>query len=351
MIASDAASLALRIEGVSHSFGDTEVLKNVSLQVPTGHITALLGPSGVGKTTLLRIVSGFESPTSGTIEIGGRVVVRDGQSLVQPERRGGALVPQEGALFPHLTVGENVAFGLPSRRSSRAKARVQELLELVGLQGFADRRPEELSGGMQQRVALARALAPSPAIVLLDEPFSALDATLKASVREQVIIALRATGASALWITHDQQEALSTADRVAVMLDNTIVQCSEPVQLYSHPVSQRVAEFVGEAVKLVGNTEPDGTVICALGRLPLKSARPHGRVTVVIRPEQIELDESPHASCGGEVTATRFYGHDGEIDVRLESGETVVARLHATRLPRHGERVKLAVSGQVLAFA
>jgi iron(III) transport system ATP-binding protein len=344
-------SLALRLDGVSHSFGAVDVLKDVSLQVPTGHITAVLGPSGVGKTTLLRVVSGFETPTSGTIEIGGRVVVRDGRSLVEPEQRGVALVPQEGALFPHLSVGENVAFGLPKRRSAQARARVNELLELVGLGGFADRRPEELSGGMQQRVALARALAPSPAIVLLDEPFSALDASLKMSVRDQVVAALRATGASAMWVTHDQQEALSTADRVAVMLDNTITQCSEPAQLYSHPVSRRVAEFVGEAVKLVGNVEADGTVTCALGRLPLNGTAPRGIVTVIVRPEQIELDESPNAPHAGTTISTRFYGHDGEIDVRLDSGETVVARLHATRLPRSGDRVHLAVSGQVLAFA
>jgi iron(III) transport system ATP-binding protein len=343
-------TVALELIGVTHRFGDTVVLDDVSFQVESGTITAVLGPSGVGKTTLLRIICGFETPQRGRVVINGREVARDGNSLVAAENRGVGLVPQEGALFPHLSVANNVAFGLKQRRSVASRERTNHLLNLVGLAHCADRRPEELSGGMQQRVALARALAPNPAIVLLDEPFASLDAALRMTVRSEIVDVLRTSKATALWVTHDQQEALSCADHVAVMLNRRVVQRGTPVELYRSPATRDVAEFVGEAVHLRGRAHGT-TVSCAMGNLQL--ARPaDGDVTVIVRPEQFELDDAPTtASPRGRVIASRFYGHDGEIDVRLPNEEVVIARLHARLLPPVGSDVALRVTGQALAFA
>ncbi|MEY3575842.1 MAG: hypothetical protein RLZZ88_985 [Actinomycetota bacterium] len=341
---------ALELRDVSQSFGANGVLDSVSFAVREGSITALLGPSGVGKTTLLRIICGFETPQHGSVFINSRLVARDGQSLVAPEHRGVGLVPQEGSLFPHLSVSANIAFGLQHRRSAHTRRRVQEMLELVDLSSCADMRPDQLSGGMQQRVALARALAPSPAVVLLDEPFASLDASLRATVRSEIVEVLRRSGATTLWVTHDQQEALSCADTVALLLDRRIAQRGAPVELYRSPTSRQVAEFVGEAVQLSG-VASGGTVECALGRVATTSTH-DGKVTVILRPEQLELDESNNATAPrGTVVASRFYGHDGEIDVRLANGEVVVARLHARLLPQVGAEVALRVTGQVLAFA
>jgi iron(III) transport system ATP-binding protein len=341
---------ALELRGVSHSFENTPVLHEIGFSVSPGTITALLGPSGVGKTTLLRIICGFETPQRGIVTINDRIVARDGESLVAPEHRGVGLVPQEGALFPHLTVAENIAFGLQRRRSSITRQRVQQMLQLVDLAESADRRPHELSGGMQQRVALARALAPDPAIVLLDEPFASLDAALRVTVRTEIVDALRRSSATALWVTHDQQEALSCADEVAVLLDRRIAQHGAPVDLYRSPLTRSVAEFVGEAVRVRGVAN-GARASSALGELNL--ARPqHGEVTIIVRPEQIELDDTHDPqSTHGRVIASRFYGHDGEIDVRLHNGEVVVARLHARLLPTVGSDVALRVTGQALAFA
>lgn len=346
---------ALELRDVSQSFGTNGVLDSVSFAVREGSITALLGPSGVGKTTLLRIICGFETPQHGSVFINSRLVARDGHSLVAPEHRGVGLVPQEGSLFPHLSVSANIAFGLQQRRSAATRRRVQEMLDLVDLSSCADMRPDQLSGGMQQRVALARALAPSPAVVLLDEPFASLDASLRATVRSEIVEVLRRSGATTLWVTHDQQEALSCADTVALLLDRRIAQCGAPVELYRSPSSRQVAEFVGEAVHLSGvasgGTVAGSFVECALGRLATTSTH-DGKVTVILRPEQLELDESNNGTAPrGTVVASRFYGHDGEIDVRLSNGEIVVARLHARLLPQVGAEVALRVTGQVLAFA
>jgi len=239
----------LTVRGVRKSYGPVRALDGLDLDVPAGALTAVLGPSGCGKTTLLRCVAGFERVDAGEILVGTRLVA--GPRLhAAPERRRVAVVPQEGALFPHLSVAGNVAYGLS--RAQRRAGRVEEVLALVGLAGYGDRMPHELSGGQQQRVAVARALAPRPPLVLLDEPFSALDASLRAEVRHDVREALRADGATAVLVTHDQGEAMSEADQVAVMRAGRIVQAGSPGEIYGDPADAWVADFVGAAVLLSG---------------------------------------------------------------------------------------------------
>src|SRR5690606_15057930 len=265
--------------------------------VPAGALTAVLGPSGCGKTTLLRCVAGFERVDAGEIRVGTRLVA--GPRLhAAPERRRVAVVPQEGALFPHLSVAGNVAYGLD--RAARRSGRVEEVLALVGLAGYGDRMPHQLSGGQQQRVAVARALAPRPPLVLLDEPFSALDASLRAELRHDVRQALRADGATAVLVTHDQGEALSMADRVAVMRDGRIVQYGTPAEVYGQPVDAWVADFVGEAVLLPARAD-DAVAHTPLGPVACAGAD-RGEVTVLIRPEQVRVLPDPQAAPA--VTAT-----------------------------------------------
>ena len=298
----------VQVRAVTKAFDGQPVLRGVDLDVPSGTLAAVLGPSGCGKTTLLRVLAGFERADSGTVTIGGTVVTGPGAHLA-PERRRVAVVPQEGALFPHLTVADNVAFGL--RRGTGKAARVRDLLELVGLAGFGERMPAELSGGQQQRVALARALGPEPHVVLLDEPFSALDAALRASVRADVRAALHAAGATAVLVTHDQEEALSTADVVAVMRDGVVVQAGSPQDVYRAPLDVGVARFVGEAV-VVPATVRDGVAWTPLGHLPLSEPAPDGRGTVVLRPEQVHL-VAEHEGLSARVVDTSFYGHDASV--------------------------------------
>jgi len=349
-----ASTPALLLDGIGHRYSANWVLRDVNMSLERGSITAIIGPSGEGKTTLLRIISGFEVPTEGSVTIAGRRVTGTGVVLVPPEKRGVTIVPQEGALFPHLSVAGNVAFGLRHRRSEQSKRRIAEVLEMVGLAGYEKHRPSELSGGMQQRVALARALAPSPELVLLDEPFVALDLGLRDQVREETVRALRNSGATALWVTHDQQEALATADRVAVLLGGTIVQTDEPSAIYRRPVSRAVAEFVGEVVVVTGRVTAYGDrAECALGtHLTLDESRQPGVVHLVIRPEQLEIVTGASSSlCSATVLATKFFGHDGLVDVRLSSGERAVIRVQASHLPAVDQVVHIRVNGSVRAFS
>jgi iron(III) transport system ATP-binding protein len=342
--------LALSVSGLRKAFSGAPVLAGLDLEVPTGSLTAVLGPSGCGKTTLLRLIAGFERADGGTIRVGERVVC-DERTHLAPERRGVGFVAQEGALFPHLDVAANVAFGLP--RSERRSGRVQELLELVGLAGLDKRHPHELSGGQQQRVALARALAPSPGLVLLDEPFDALDASLRAQVRAEVRAVLRQTGATALLVTHDQEEALSLADVVAVMRDGSIVQAADPQALYRDPVDAELAGFLGEAVLLSSRLRGDHAET-ALGRLATRGA--HGAAdthgTVMLRPEQILCREPISDAPRGRVLSTQFYGHDATALISLEdpSCPQLTARAAGHRLPEVGEEVSIVVEGTALAY-
>ena len=235
----------LRVAGAAKAFGSQPVLHDVDLLVPAGSFTAILGSSGSGKTTLLRIIAGFERLDGGVVRLGGEIVDDAGRMFVPSEQRRIGYVPQEGALFPHLSVGRNVAFGLP-RGSGRA-GRVDDLLALVGLSGYRRRFPHQLSGGQQQRVALARALAIGPEIVLLDEPFSSLDAAMRASVRADVLSVLRRAGTTSILVTHDQDEALSMADQVAVLRGGVIAQLGSPADLYRRPRDVELAQFLGES--------------------------------------------------------------------------------------------------------
>jgi iron(III) transport system ATP-binding protein len=344
----------LSVSGLAKAFGASPVLAGLDLEVPAGSLTAVLGPSGCGKTTLLRLLGGFERADGGSIRLGERVLCDAGTHLA-PEQRAIGFVPQEGALFPHLDVAANIGFGLP--RAQRRGGRVEELLALVDLEGLAKRLPHQLSGGQQQRVALARALAPEPGLVLLDEPFDALDAGLRAQVRGEVREALRAAGATALLVTHDQEEALSLADLVAVMRGGRIVQAADPQTLYRDPVDADVARFLGEAVLLEGRLDGDYAET-SLGRLPTRGAdaADGSWATVMLRPEQILCRgagraanaEGPH----GRVLSTAFYGHDATARIALDDPDRreIVARAAGHQLPQAGEEVAVAVEGTALAY-
>ena len=318
--------LAIQADGVTKSFGTTRAVDGASLSVARGELVALLGPSGSGKTTLLRAIAGFERPEAGTVRIGDRLVAGDG-IWEEPDRRRVGMVFQDGALFPHLSVGGNVGFG------RTRKGRVEECLELVGLAHRARSFPDELSGGERQRVALARALATDPEVVLLDEPFASLDAGLRTALREEVATILRGAGASALLVTHDQQEALSLADSISLMRAGRIEQVGGPEDVYGRPATRWVAEFLGD-VDVVPGAAGAGTVTCELGRFPLEREA-SGPVDVLVRPETVGLcaaggDGSASTRPADPVPATvvgrSFYGADQLIVLRLGSGLTVRSR-------------------------
>jgi len=354
------------VTGLDKAFGAHPVLAGLDLEVPAGSLTAILGPSGSGKTTLLRLLAGFERADAGTIGIGGVLVDGPGVHL-PPERRRIGYVPQEGSLFPHLTVAGNVGFGLPARQHGarqRRAGRVEALLETVGLAGFGRRYPHQLSGGQQQRVALARALAIEPAVVLLDEPFASLDAHLRASVRADVQEIFRRAGTTAVLVTHDQDEALSVADRVAALRDGRIAQCAPPEDLYSRPADPRLASFIGDA-NLVEGVVSGSMVKTLFGCLPLDPAAfipgSASQVTVLIRPEQIDIVPNGNGLTA-HVTSYRYHGHDAVLCVQPEDeaggagSQPVVVRVtggpHRPVGPHYpaGTTVTLRARGPVFAW-
>src|SRR5918997_4275976 len=276
---SNPPSVGLRLRGLHKAYGPVRAVDGVDLEVPAGGICALLGPSGCGKTTTLRLIAGLERPDAGEIVVGRRVVSGGGRFVPAEERRIG-MVFQDYALFPHMDVAGNVGYGLGRKPDP---GRVREALALVGLAGSEKRPVHELSGGQQQRVALARALAPTPDLVLLDEPFSNLDASLRERLRGEVREILRRSGVPALFVTHDQEEALSLADRVAVMREGELAQTGTPEEVYGQPSDRWVADFLGEADVLPA-AATDGYVECELGRLRLDPGF-RGNADVVIRPE------------------------------------------------------------------
>jgi iron(III) transport system ATP-binding protein len=339
---------ALVVTGLAKSFGRVAALRGVDLTVPSGTLTAVLGPSGCGKTTLLRCVAGFERLDAGAIRLDGRPIAGPGVH-VPPQRRRIAVVPQEGALFPHLSVAGNVGYGLD--RAARRGGRIADVLDLMGLAGYEDRMPHQLSGGQQQRVAVARALAPRPSLVLLDEPFSALDAGLRAGLRQDIREALRADGATAILVTHDQGEALSVADQVTVLRDGCVVQTGKPTVLYREPADPWVAAFVGDAVLLPAILD-GGEARTALGPLPVAGPPGTGHATVLVRPEQVRIVPTRAA---GTVAATvlrqDFHGHDAVLALRLADGTRVSARvLDSADLVPVGADVGLRVEGPARAW-
>lgn len=338
--------LTLRATGLVKHFGNTPVVKGVDLSAAKGELVALLGPSGCGKTTTLRLIAGFEELDSGEIEINGRSVADAGRSE-PPERRQVGMVFQDGALFPHLSVAKNVGFGL--RRGEGRRELIADALRMVGLEGFDERMPFELSGGQQQRVALARAMAPKPAVILLDEPFSNLDAELRASVRTEVREILARANATAILVTHDQEEALSLADRVAVMWDGQIVQDASPEELYHRPATKAIGVFVGDA-QFIPGTGSGRRVSCELGDLPAHGAA-NGPVEIMIRPEALRLTPPGEAAPANATILTRlFFGHDQLMKLQLDSGSTLNARIGTYGGIRPGDRVHVGLRGAVLTF-
>ncbi len=333
----------ISVQNVVKRYGDVgAAVAGVAFDAPRGARVALLGPSGCGKTTTLRLIAGLETPNAGAIWLEGRKVAGDG-AWIPPDARRVGMVFQDGALFPHLTVAQNIAFPLATRNG---RGRVEELLALVGMNGYGERYPHQLSGGQQQRVALARALAPEPAVVLLDEPFSRLDAALRASLREDVRQIVKRTGATTIFVTHDQEEALSIADVVVVMFDGKAVQVGAPQEIYTRPATRQVATFVGEANLLPGQASGI-TAECALGRVILATPQ-HGPVEIMIRPEAVELRAVRNGRA--HIERIRYFGHDQSIHLCLHGGGELDVRSLPRPDLRVGQEVDVFVRGVVVAY-
>jgi iron(III) transport system ATP-binding protein len=337
---------AVRLNGVRKRFGDLVALDDVSLELEEGTVLALLGPSGCGKTTALRLISGFERPDTGTIEVNGRRVASP-TSMVPPERRRVGLVFQDLALFPHLSVRQNVAYGI--RRDPDHGVRTDELLEMVGLSGDGRRMPHELSGGMQQRVAVARALAPRPDVLLLDEPFSSLDQAMRTQLRADVRQILREARQSAIFVTHDQGEALTVADKVAVMARGKVLQVAAPEIIYAEPATPYVATFVGVS-NLVSATVEAGVASTRFGPVRLigdSRQQAQGHALCLLRPEHFGVAESPDGPAspdGWNVIDRRFSGSEILLELRSDDGEQLW--VEAGSRVRHlglGDRVSVSL--------
>ncbi|MFY9918822.1 MAG: ABC transporter ATP-binding protein, partial [Mycobacterium sp.] len=339
----------LDIRGLAKSFNGHIVLDHIDLDVTAGSTTAVVGASGCGKTTLLRLVAGFETPDAGTITIAGRQVASP-QRSVAPHRRSVGYVAQDGALFPHLTVGQNIAYGLSGGAHSReVRNRVAELLETVSLDAaFASRRPHQLSGGQQQRVALARALARKPDLMLLDEPFSSLDTGLRAATRKAVARLLADAGVTTLLVTHDQEEALSIADQIAVMRDGRFTQVGAPQDVYRRPNDRFTAEFLGDCIALPC-TVTAGIAECALGRIPVQTSLGDGPATLALRPEQLVatvVSDSEGRESVGTVIATEFLGHDVLLTIDPDADiAPIIVRQHSLDPPSLDAKVRIEVIG------
>ncbi len=336
----------LRIQRVRKSFDGQLVLRDVDLAVPSATIVALLGPSGCGKTTVLRLIAGFDRIDGGEIAIGPGVVATP-RIHVPPERRRVGYVPQEGALFPHLTVAGNVGYGLSRRQ--RGGTRVAEVLALTGLDTLGTRFPHELSGGQQQRAALARALAPRPTLLLLDEPFNALDLDLRRRLCDEVVGMLRREGATAVLVTHDPVEAFSAADLVAVMHDGRIIQSDRPDVVYRQPANLTVARLTGQAVVIEG-TFQHGQVLTPLGLLTLHPAyaRDAGKASAVLRPEQI-IAATADTGTPARVVDHSFRGGYAVLTVTVD-GHAIRLRSPALAAPLPGTDIHLRVDGACVAF-
>ncbi len=374
----DATDPVLELSNVVKRFAGETAVDGIDLAVREGELLTLLGPSGCGKTTTLRTIAGLEAPTEGTVSVGGEVVAGEGRT-VPPEERDVGMVFQEFALFPHLSVAENVAFGLENPGSDAAKQRVADLLELVGLDGYGDRSPTDLSGGQRQRVALARSLAPEPDVLLLDEPFSNLDVALRVEMREEVTRILNEAGVTAVSVTHDQEEALSISDRVAVMSEGRIEQVGSPESLFEHPESRFVASFLGQASFVPGRIDDEtvDTVIGTYGRERLEGMTGEyvgAAVDVLVRPDDLRLspvdgEADPvsaevepvttadggtsvgDATADGEVVRRQYTGPSFVYHVQLDDGPVVRCLHNHSEEVGIGERVSVRlVADHTLAW-
>lgn len=342
---------ALELNAICKSFGPQCALDNITLSVPTGSRTVIVGPSGSGKTTLLRMIAGFEFPDSGSLSLNGQVLV-DSTREVPAHQRLIGYVPQDGALFPHMSVADNIGFGLATKGHARQE-RIAELMDSVALQAnMATRWPHELSGGQQQRVALARALAQQPRLMLLDEPFSALDTGLRAAMRKMVTRLLSDAGVTAILVTHDQGEALSFADQLAVMRQGRLVQSGQPLELYQHPRDEQTALFLGEAVLLPAKIE-GGWADCDLGRIAVSHQGSSHAARIMLRPEQLQLNVTPSdpSGCPGVVTERDFGGNTCTLTVtllagRLEPGRSLPVHCPGLQAPPIGTAVQLTTRGR-----
>ncbi len=341
---------SLEISHLSVTLGKKLVLDGLSFSLAEGQIAALLGPSGCGKTTLLRSIAGLITPSHGTIRFGKQLVSLSSLVLPSHKRKLG-YVPQEGALFPHLSVAENIAFGLDRSTFTKDQIRqtIKEMLTLIELQGFENRMPSQLSGGQQTRVALARALAIKPAIVLLDEPFSALDAELRGDLRSDVIDLLRAQNTTAILVTHDREEALVSADVVALMRQGKIIQQGSPEAVYSAPISLETAIGTGDALVLDATKLADGSTAHLFNSLAHTSAIEKGHI--VIRPEEIKIDRNLSAATTiGLVAKIDYYGHDAMVSVDI-SGQVLKVRIPGPFDFILGEKVSVHHTGPLRFFA
>ncbi|MBP8025635.1 ABC transporter ATP-binding protein [Uruburuella suis] len=344
--------MILNVADLYLSFGRTAVLQGFGFDLEAGEIACLLGHSGCGKTTALRAVAGFEQPERGRIALQGRTL-SDGRLFVPPHLRRIGMVFQDYALFPHLNVADNIAFGLSGRSAEARKARVAELLALIGLPDYGGHYPHQLSGGQQQRVALARALAPKPELVLLDEPFSNLDADLRTRLSKEVRSLLKQENTSALLVTHDQQEAFAMADKIGIMADGRLQQWDTPYNLYHNPATPAIAGFIGQGVLLRGQMSGSHCVRLALGEFC--GVVPHHcqscrEVDVLLRPDDVVHDDNSPVSA--EVLDKDFKGSYFIYTLKLDSGETVLAHVPSHHNHPIGSRIGIRLELEhLIAFA
>lgn len=336
------------MEDVTLYYGSAVALENINLEVKKGEIVVILGPSGCGKTSCLRLAAGLERPAQGKIFIAGNQVSGNG-TWVPTERRGVGMVFQDYALFPHLTVAENIAFGIGKRSRKDMLDRVKEILKIVGLEGLSERYPHQLSGGQQQRVALGRALAPQPEILLMDEPFSNLDVDLRIHVREEVRNILKKTNSTAIFVTHDQIEAFSIADRLAVINKGKLEQIDRPEVLFHEPATKFVADFVGHADFLPGVIREE-SIKTEIGDFPwrrnTKSIVDGSIVEVLIRPDHVVIFPSNEGQ--GVIREKRFLGSFNQYDVRLASGHNLHAYSSSSVFYKEGTTVKINLAEEEL---
>jgi iron(III) transport system ATP-binding protein len=340
--------LELRQLSIQYPNAPSFVVSDIDITLKRGEIACLLGPSGCGKTSVLRAIAGFIAPSSGEIWLNGKLV-SDKRTHLAPEKRGVGVVFQDYALFPHLTVAQNTAFGLRKLASQEKAARVKELIAMVGLDAFAHRYPHELSGGQQQRVALARALAPEPALLLLDEPFSNLDVELREKLSHEVREILKASNTTAILVTHDQNEAFAMADHIGVLQNGKLAQWNTPYHLYHEPATREVADFIGQGVFLPGTIRA-GAIQIELGELTANTQATPNPFDVLIRPDDIIHDDN--SPLQAKVLRRSFRGSDFLYTLELESGHTVLAMVPSHHNHAIGEKIgiKLAID-HVITFA